>query len=663
MNFFSRSLAVAFGAFLMWPNAGLSQGSSRQGLPTIQDHWRFSCEAKPFNKNRFAKLKQEAQTAPATLQGAVSQLNYACVLSQYELDQFDKKVQQFRDQGSKGQPPALDQKGSTDLVKQTLSTLAAVYKSARKNPDALYYYGYVLTLSNHPLAVNVLDELQTGLPNATKTSPSYLVLGEYYFGKQDYEKALREYQRALKSKDDAVKNYTSYKVAWTHYVQAAQKKNAAGQQKSITDLINISKETAESDTPLVKHLSEIIKGDIVDLLADMGNLDYAKRILTETNQKNVYSSLVEKFAIAKLQNKDPNGAYRLLASIIKDNPLGPDNPRLIGTMIEISAQTQNAPLMVKNLKFITTAYLAKEAKWYIAQKPAVQKKTEQSMEQLFYDAATTLDQQGRTNHNAVYLDNAVQAYDLYAKTFPDSKRLSEVLFYYGQLEYERKQYLNSAKQLLAMLKKDSKGKATKDAAELMVTAAQYAVNNDKTQYNLPKPGTIKSPMTIPPIKKTFADTLDFFAALFPKNENSPAMTYTAASVYYDFGNYDEAIKRYTKYIKANPNTPFAKEGAIRILAYYKLKKDDDGLAQAKDMIAKIPPLRNAPEIAAYYNAGQKSPGAAATDKASPTKAPAAATAKTADGEKPTPEAKAVEKKKPKKPKQEEQNQNDNMSLD
>ncbi len=559
--FFTGFFRVLFAAaLLLTPFNLLGKGGQIGRVPSIKDHWHFFCTSKPVGNAQILAMKERVKSIDeSSFDSGVLLWESACLWHIFELQVYQKKVAQFEEQGGQGTQPQLVNKTSTEQLKRAQTILSKTYKTAKDKGKGLYYFGHVLALLGDSLAVNMFDELMTKFAKSPFAGDSYLALGEFYFDNNAADKAIREYKRALESKKKPVEVYTKYKLAWAHYLMAKQAKNNKEKEKSIGELTAVIEEANGLDAYRKKLLQDSIKDDTLEILADIGDQENAKRILVKSGQKDVYTSLLERMALKKLQEGDGNGAYKIFSSILKEQPDSPENPRIATYLADIMAQKNSVPQLLKNLKFIETNYMEKKAKWRQKQTEAVLKKTDTDLEKVFFNYATVLHRQGGDTNNAVLTNGAVQLYVSYLKNFPEGKNSYDVNFLYGQLLFNLKRYLPSAALLLGLIKKNPKGKYTKDAAEIMITAAQSAMDGDKTKYELPPPGAAEKPVKIPVVRKIYADSLDVFMKLFPKNENVSAMLYASGSVYYDFGNYEEAKKRYSEYLEKYPKGDYFPE--------------------------------------------------------------------------------------------------------
>lgn len=562
-------------------------------IPVLVDHWHLTCSGTPANNQRVMALKKKVEALTgATLSGAMTILEYACVLNIYEIEAFGKKQQTWIDQGQKGKAPVFSNAASTAQLKKAQTHFAALYKKTKKDPKILYHYGYTLALLGDELSINIFDELLTKFPKSDLVANGNFALGDFFFTNKLYDKASREFGRALKANKSEVNEYTQYKLAWIHYLLAKQAKKTDKQKKAIEEFVNLYSKLKDAKTPFLSNLDKKIKDDIVEILADMGNMAEAKTLLTQIGHAEVYPVLVERTALMKFQTGDTQTAYKLFTSIVKEQPMHPDNPKFFGYVVEITAQKENIPALVKNLKFMVDSYVnPKTAKWREKQKKEILAKTDQTIEDMFYNYSTAIHQQGVQKKNNAYLANVLELYPIFIKTFPNSKKLAEIQYYYGELLLEQKQYLNATIALHTMLSKDAKSKYAEGAAKYMVTAAQSAVDNDKTKLQLPKPGTAEKPIPMTPTKKAYAAALELYAKLYPKDENSSAMTFYSAATYYEFGHYEVAIKKLNDYLEKFPTGANIRDAALDIIIYYQAKKDLAGLEEARLKFEKNPALK------------------------------------------------------------------------
>ncbi len=567
----------------------------------MRDHWHFLCAPKGATNKLLGAAKSKMGGASGDLDSGIATLNYACVLSSAEAKQFEQQMTKFQEAGGKGKQPALSHANSNGWLKSATQKLSAAAKAKKKDAKANYYLAYALALQGDDWAVNRFDDaIKAGGDMAADAT---IGMAEFLFDKKGAAAANDYYKKALKSKKTPVQAYARYKLAWVAYVNGAQTKNRAAQKNAITAMAKLSRDMSQGKGAALAF-SKTVNEDILSLVVDYGDQAEAQKILQSVGAKDVYSIFLERMAYTKVQANDPAGAYKLFAAAVKENPNAYATLQLSVNMAGLAAQLSNVPLLVNNMKIMLKTYVDEDSAWRKKQKTGDLKKADKQIEELLHQYATALDQQGRAENKPVYLLAALDLYGLFLKTYPKSDKVYDVTFFNGQLLYLQKKNKEAVEALTAMINANPKGKYTLDALNVIVTAAQVAVDADKTKYTLPAPGSMKKEVKIPAVKQNYAAALDLYVKYVPaaKNPNAAAMWHASGSVYYDFGHYKDSLPRYFSLMKAFPTDQLAKNAAARIFEYYKLQKGEKGYEAIKEKIAAIPQLKAAPELAPYFAA-------------------------------------------------------------
>lgn len=600
-----------------------------RAMPAMLDYWRLTC---PVKKSK-------------------NPLDAACAANAAEKKRYDAAIIKFQEGGAKGAQPKENYVQSLAQVKAASQVFNAKVKKNKADAKANYWLGLSLALLGDDWAVNKLDDAQQNTKDPILTARAELALAEFLFDKKGAGAALDSYKKVLKLKDPQSILYARYKLAWIDYASGVQAKNGALKKQALTGLARISHDTSSSakkakkkkgkatdddnsddesdDTsapdPFQVKLAKVVKDDILNLSIDYGNQADVQMILKSAGASDVYATFLERAAYVKWEAGQSVEAYKMFAAAIKAQDKKTKNVQLNLNLAQIAGQLNNVPLLMQNLKIIQKIFLAEKSPWRKEQKPAALKKTDEQLETVYFDYCAALDQAARKDQQAKTLANADEMYKLFLTTFPKSAKAYEARFYDGQILYMMKSYLKSAQAMLAMIEQTPKGRFTKDGLDIMVTAAQLVVDNDKTKYDVAKMGTLKTPRPLPPIRKTYAEALTLYTKMAPKIDKTPAMKFVAAGIYYDYGHYKEAVKAYWSFVQLYPNDPFAKQAAQRLLEYYKLQQTEAGYEKAKAKLAGIGPIATAPELAAYFvkkdkpaKPGKKAPSTVDEDGAATT---------------------------------------------
>ena len=587
--------------------AAVTLADHAEAIPQFQDYWRLTCAPNGVTTKLLNKAKAKMANAQGAVESGAATLNYACVQSALETKQFQVQTKQFQDSGGKGKAPVINHQASMEFAKSALAKLNSVAKAKKNDPEAIYYLGLAFAVTGDEWAVNKFDDVIRMAPGTDFAANAQLGLAEFYFDKKGPAGAFDAYSKVLKGKKGFPQSYARYKLSWVNYVQGAQAKNREAMRTAITNLAKLSKSLSEAEDGPDVGLAKSLKEDILAMVIDFGDQAEAQRILKSVGAAEVYATFLDRLAYAKIDAGAPADAYKLFAAELKEQPKSKNNVQVSINMAAIAVQLGNIPLLVGNVKSILATYISEKSTWRKKQKPADLKKSDAQIEGLVFDYATGVDQEGRKDQKPQTLAAADELYGLFLKSFPKSAKAYDARFYDGQLNFVQKKFVPAATVLLAMITENPKGKNTKDGLDIMVTAAQSAIDADKTAYTLPKPGMAKNEIKIPPAKKLYADCLDLYVKYNPRNENAPAMRFASGSVYYDFGHYKDGNKRYFTLIKTAPANPFAKPAAARVFEYFKAQKGDEAFEKVKAKFAAVVPLRTAPELAPYFAEVKKKP--------------------------------------------------------
>jgi TolA-binding protein len=584
--------------FLLTPEAAFS-------IPTLKDHWHFFCSLEPFSKRSLSRAKRKKdKVAKNALDQGINILDYACLLHQYEFESFVQAMNKFEGSGGSGRKPTLNNNGSNALIREAAQQIKIGAAEKKNDPRALYYHGYVLALSNDPFAVNVFDTLMTKYKSSKYTQMAYLALGEFYFDNQDIPKANREYKTAQKSKDEIVKKYVMYKLAWIEFLAAVRAKNRSKQKAAITKFATLTKGDKEKKG-YGKKLDNLIERDLLDMLVELGDFNEAKRILKNVGATAIHSELLERLAYAKLNGGDARGAYNLFQQAIKEDETAVQNLQRSVTLVNLAAEINDVNLLIKSFKSLMALHGNTKSNWYKKQSKSVRKKALAQVEKLLFEFAITLERQGHANNNQAYLAGSMVLCQMYIKAYPKTKNTYDATLVYAQLLYEKKQYKKTAAILISLIKKNPKGKLNVAASDLMITSSQIVFDSDKKNYKLPELGKAETEMKIPGSRRLFADALALYMKLQPRNDNVPAMMYTEASIYYDFGHYKKAVDKYFRFVSKYPTNEFSLTAAARVFVYYDHWKNKRGIAKAKSVFGKFPNLKSAPELSMFFSSSRK----------------------------------------------------------
>ena len=142
---------------------------------------------------------------------------------------------------------------------------------------------------------------------------------------------------------------------------------------------------------------------------------------------------------------------------------------------------------------------------------------------------------------------AAEAYEFYLANFPDAADAVELRYLRADILYFKLgKYEEAGREYLAVGKSQPVGKFHKDAL-LQAMGAFEKVR---------KPGKRE----IAESDRLFGEAADIYATLFPKDKEIVTVIYKNGQFFFDYGDYDEAVKRFGLIVERYPDDPNAGAG-------------------------------------------------------------------------------------------------------
>jgi tetratricopeptide (TPR) repeat protein len=615
---------------LVSPASLFAQSALRPArVPTAADLIVILRGSDSVSKEQLNSLKSEARaSAGASLQSGVKILQYGTALRQVEEARWLSLLAQYEAQTNpaNAQRPELVTAASLREFTSAKQIFEKLYRGKSKwKPSGLLSYGYALAVTADPLSVNVLDRLTTKFPKSRITQEGYLALAHYYFDAGDFERTNRELKR-VEGKSGSLVIYRKYLEAWMSFLTMRQSGKKLPAQKMISPFTELLAGIGESEQSAIKRIKSRVQGDVVSLIADIGDITVAKSLLLKLEQQAAYRTVAERIAQRKIASNELEAAYNVYRSLVKEFPNDKRNPQLMNSAIEIAASQNNVQRIVTDLNFMVNQYVEESSAWFTANEEEELVKAEVLVKSAVYRYATEMDRLFRQNKDKRLKSGAVILYNLFATKFPRDRRAAEIKLNLAQMYYQEKNYERTAQLATELLKKYKKSPQSKDGADLLLASAQSMFDVERPRLKLPAPGRAKNPIPLTKASSQYADSLDLYLETFPKSPNADAIIFAAASVYFDFGDYDEAGVRIDRLVSEHPNSDFGIKGAYLMLGYYLLVKDEELLTEFQQLCAKSAKLASHPEIAPLLKrkiSGSSAAPAVAKASPSPTASPEA----------------------------------------
>ncbi len=470
---------------------------------------------------------------------------------------------------------ALNQVESNSLKKQAIEIYQRILDHFPEfaDRDKVYFFmaheygelGQLEDMVNQYLKLIANHQASVYVPEA------YLLLGDYFFSKQNLPKAQTNYQAVLNYPDSSASIIARYKLGWC-YINTADYKTALN---LFEEAVTTSRGDKEVDIDTYRHVNVRLES-LIDMAFCYPEV-YKKNSTPEKAMvyfrkyawsRQSYTTVLEKLAgryFVKKKWQPAVALYRQLAELRFDPELlieyaGNiyDCVQAMGTYKDID---QDVKLIVKALE---------QQKYSIHVADDQKAKHFKDFELYARDVITHLHDKARKKKSQGDFEQAVAAYKLYLEFFKQSPVKTDMQANYAEALFASRQYLEAGKQYEKLAHIDDR-ESTRDEDQLysaVISYYQAIKNKDKLNY-----------YELAWARGGLRTAGKQYVAAFPKSSKAADVRFNVAWIAYDAGKLDEAITEFSQFIESYPNGR-ATQAAIHLIldAYYQ-KEDFNGLAE------------------------------------------------------------------------------------
>ena len=478
---------------------------------------------------------------------------------------------------AKSAPQANYKNSETSLFNgvQTFRKLVSKFPTHPRTDQALFSLAKALSRLNDDNAVQYYHQLIKNHPNSPLIPDAWLALGEFHFDKFNIKDATDAYQNVMAFKEHRAYAYAVYKLGWCFYNNQGGKEKVPGEnlRKSIVAFKLVVKLAARDTSSQFKLRDEAIR-DLVMAFAEAEDTEGAWAYFKENGLEQKFYSMLERLGGIYASNGKNGKAIEIYMRLVIESPTRVGNPQIYKKLVEIydeQRQFANATATIKTMHHL----FVKDSSWMAANKDnqKVLKGALDLTERTTYRFGTLFHSRGQKIKDKSLEAEAANIYGAYLESFEKLDAAYDVRYYLADIQMAQKNYLQASSNFIYVARqKPLNGSHTKDAAFNAVESISILNANTKFPAVSP-PGQASSELAIPKIKSLYAVTLDFYTNLLPKDPAAMGMRYSAAQIYFDYGHYTEAVKRFDGLATNFSSTKQGQGSARTIVAYYNEKSD------------------------------------------------------------------------------------------
>lgn len=444
----------------------------------------------------------------------------------------------------------------------TYLRLIEEFPKFRKIDTVLYLYAFSLREQGHgERAVGYFQRILRDFPQSRFRADSWMAVGEHrFYERRDYAGALRAYNNVAKFPSSPLYGIGLFKSAWCHW-KLGETELAARRFKDVLDLTESAKgkgerarrQAVELQDQALEYLVELFIEDdtksareAFDFLLQIGGKAYSQRVLKRLADTVYDQTRYERAA----------EAYLFLLQL---DPLAMDAPEHQVRVVECFqalGKTERAGAEMRRLavQYAPTSPWAKAN----ADRPKALQRTRTQAEtfirehvQKLHAAAQKNEKDSKVVDKELYAQ-AADGYGFYLSQFPEEREATKLRYYRADILYFKlKRYADAGDEYLAVARSKPVGELHKEALLQAMRAFE--------SLRPPAPRTLqeKQRRKITDEDRKFAAAADLYAEILPGDKDHITVIFKNGQFFYDYGDYDEAIKRFGLIVEKYPQDPNA----------------------------------------------------------------------------------------------------------
>jgi tetratricopeptide (TPR) repeat protein len=493
---------------------------------------------------------------------------------------WELEREQFIDRFQAWEARAVDQRGNAPEpnFQPSRELFGRVLRDYAWFPDydlALYVDGFLATeQGKHDDAVARFERIIREYPNSRFTPDAHMTKAEMLLNeKYDYAAALAEYEIVLRFTKSELYGLALFKSAWCEWrlgnsdeaakrfvdVFALTDERGGKSGKSAQDRRQLDELQAEA----LKYLVEVLTEDERNTANDAYN--FLQKVGGDRFAGKVVKALAETFYDQSHYERGIE-AYELLLK------LDPTNKDAADWVLQIASgyfTIEDYPHLKATYERALAGYTTGGPWSHTQGDPAVVTAATQKIEEQIKEHAVAL--HGKAQHDKtsrVEFEAAASLYEVYLSRFGSEPGAFQMQYYVGEIDfYHLDRMPEAAKHYVAAARAVPDAKATEEPFKSLRHDALFnaiAALDRKRQEELEqRRGKVTLQET--ETDKAFAETLDYYAQLYPADPKLPELLFRQGKLYYDYRVYDAAVKIWGNLLEKFPNSQFAPPAGELIL--------------------------------------------------------------------------------------------------
>ncbi len=499
-----------------------------------------------------------------------------------EMQNFEKLYDAcFNDETCDAEQMQPDNEKSRDWQNKSIKLyqqILANYPQYQRADEATFYLATALQdTARADKAVKEFTRLVRTYPESKWVPDSYVMIGEYYFERNNAYKALVAYQKAATFRDADKYSFALYKLAWCYYNVGEYGKSIDTMKTVVAHAMSSTTNDSKSKKSKIQLQDEALK-DLVRFFADAGEMDEAYAYFNKLGKKELIRSMLKRLASTYFEQGKFEQCIQTYRRLIAEDPQSSNAPdyqnEIINAYVKIGKKQETLAEIDRLLKTYgkNSAWARANASDTDALKTA-SNYIEKSLRKVATNYHNEAKKLGTGSVAKQTYALAYKAYTVYLQEFPGSQYSYDMRYAFGELLYKIKKYDEAYTQYMKVVSLDPKGKHSEFCAESAIFASDEMVKRTSGKKKTSNPGKATEPIEMTEWETKQLAALDQYAKLFPASTKTKNIIYKSAYLLYNKNHFKEASDRFRVVIGMDPKSKEAEQAANLILDSFTLVED------------------------------------------------------------------------------------------
>lgn len=477
----------------------------------------------------------------------------------------------------------VDNRESRSWFDRTIKLYEAILRSFpryTRADEATFYLGMTYKeIGKADQAKDAFTRLVKLYPQSNWLPDAFVLIGEYYFDRNDAFPALRAYLKATSYRDSERWPYAMYKLAWSYY-NVEEYSKAIDTMKAV---VAHSMEQAPGQQQRSIQLGEEALKDLVRFFADAGALDEAYEYFTRLGRKGLIRNMLQRLATLYYEQGKWDQSIETYRRLIMETPQHPENPAFQQEIISAYRKMDQRDRVLDEIRRLRTDY-GKQSDWWRANAadPEAQKTAEKTVENALRNVATDFNREARELKKARHpraaaaFESAIEAYYVYLEDFSDDRNAYNVHYDFAELLYMLKRYDEAYREYMKVVSMDPQGEHSRFCAESAIFAAEEMVKKEgggDIKMKAEKVSKDTPPQPLTDWEKNLIAAARQYADLYPGDKKVEQAIYKTAFLLYSRFHFTEAAEQFRSVIARWPSSKTAEFAANLILDALKIREE------------------------------------------------------------------------------------------